>query len=50
MSEPTSNELMKLSKKILDMLNISNVFGGTYLAMEGPQFSTKAESNLYRQW
>lgn len=24
--------------------------GGTYLAMEGPQFSTLAESNLYRQW
>ena len=24
--------------------------GGTYLCMEGPQFSTKAESNLYRQW
>ena len=50
MSEPTSEELMLLSKKILDMLNISNVFGGTYLAMEGPQFSTKAESHLFRQW
>ena len=50
MSEPTSKELMLLSKKNLDMLNISNVFGGTYLAMEGPQFSTKAESHLYRQW
>jgi len=24
--------------------------GGTYLAMEGPQFSTKAESQLYRHW
>ena len=24
--------------------------GGTYLAMEGPQFSTRAESNLYRAW
>ena len=24
--------------------------GGTYLAMEGPQFSTKAESELYRSW
>lgn len=24
--------------------------GGTYLAMEGPQFSTLAESELYRQW
>ncbi len=24
--------------------------GGTYLCMEGPQFSTRAESHLYRQW
>jgi 5'-methylthioadenosine phosphorylase len=24
--------------------------GGTYVCMEGPQFSTKAESELYRQW
>jgi 5'-methylthioadenosine phosphorylase len=24
--------------------------GGTYLCMEGPQFSTRAESNIYRQW
>ncbi len=24
--------------------------GGTYLAMEGPAFSTRAESNLYREW
>ena len=25
-------------------------YGGTYINMEGPQFSTKAESNIYRQW
>ena len=31
-------------------LGISVVRGGTYLAMEGPQFSTLAESNLYRSW
>ena len=24
--------------------------GGTYVCMEGPQFSTRAESNLYRSW
>ena len=50
MSDPTSIELMKLSKKTLDDLKINNILGGTYLAMEGPQFSTKAESNLYRNW
>ena len=29
---------------------ITMVRGGTYLVMEGPQFSTMAESNLYRSW
>ena len=29
---------------------IAVVSGGTYLVMEGPQFSTRAESQLYRQW
>ena len=29
---------------------VEAVNGGTYLAMEGPQFSTRAESNLYRSW
>jgi 5'-methylthioadenosine phosphorylase len=29
---------------------IASTKGGTYLAMEGPQFSTLAESNLYRSW
>ena len=31
-------------------VGIKAVRGGTYLAMEGPQFSTLAESNLYRSW
>jgi 5'-methylthioadenosine phosphorylase len=30
--------------------DIPHARGGTYLAMEGPQFSTLAESNLYRSW
>tara|TARA_B100000965_G_scaffold70515_1_gene55677 strand:- start:1491 stop:2375 length:885 start_codon:yes stop_codon:yes gene_type:complete len=50
LANPTSLELRKLSKKILNKLKIKNFLGGTYLAMEGPQFSTKAESNLYRKW
>jgi 5'-methylthioadenosine phosphorylase len=29
---------------------VPTVRGGTYLVMEGPQFSTEAESNLYRAW
>jgi 5'-methylthioadenosine phosphorylase len=31
-------------------LGLRFVRGGTYLVMEGPQFSTKAESQLYRSW
>ncbi len=34
----------------LAALDIPHARGGTYLAMEGPQFSTIAESNLYRSW
>ena len=30
--------------------NIKHHRGGTYLAMEGPQFSTLAESHMYRSW
>ena len=50
MAEPTNKILMNISKDILENLNIKHSFGGTYLAMEGPQFSTKAESLLYRNW
>ncbi len=31
-------------------IGLSVTRGGTYLVMEGPQFSTKAESDLYRAW
>ena len=34
----------------LAALGVPHVQGGTYLAMEGPQFSTFAESQLYRSW
>ena len=50
MAEPTNKTLMNISKEILESLNIKNSFGGTYIAMEGPQFSSKAESLLYRSW
>ena len=50
MAEPTSRVLMDLSRDILENLKIKYSYGGTYLAMEGPHFSTKAESKLYRSW
>ena len=49
MAKPVSKKLMDASKKILSNLNYPFSYGGTYLAMEGPQFSTYAESNLYRK-
>jgi 5'-methylthioadenosine phosphorylase len=30
--------------------SVTGKLGGTYVCMEGPQFSTKAESNVYRSW
>ncbi|SVB05405.1 uncharacterized protein METZ01_LOCUS158259 [marine metagenome] len=50
MAKPVSKELMDYSEIILNQLNFPYSYGGTYLAMEGPQFSTYAESNLYQQW
>ncbi len=50
MAKPTSAGLSKCCKAALNKLNIKNEFGGTYVVMEGPQFSTLAESNLYRSW
>ena len=34
----------------LDLPDVDLHRGGTYVCMEGPAFSTKAESNLYRSW
>ena len=50
MAKPTSASLSNCCKVALEKLNISHQVGGTYIVMEGPQFSTLAESNLYRSW
>ena len=50
MAKPTSPSLSKCCEAALKKLNINHKFGGTYIVMEGPQFSTLAESNLYRSW
>ena len=50
MSNPITKELMDACEKIFKKFKFKYSYGGTYLAMEGPQFSTYAESNLYRQW
>jgi 5'-methylthioadenosine phosphorylase len=37
-------------KTACDAVGVIGKNGGTYVCMEGPQFSTRAESNLYRSW
>jgi 5'-methylthioadenosine phosphorylase len=50
MAKPVSKSLVKCCGASLKKLNISHQVNGTYVVMEGPQFSTLAESNLYRSW
>ena len=50
MAHPTSKALMNACEESIKKENISYQRGGTYVVMEGPQFSTLAESNLYRSW
>ena len=50
MAHPTCDRLSDLVEQAATEAGIVAVRGGTYLVMEGPQFSTKAESELYRQW
>ena len=50
MAKPISPGLTKCCEAALKRLGISHQVGGTYVVMEGPQFSTLAESNLYRSW
>ncbi len=50
MAKPTSEGLMNACEESIKSENIKYKRGATYLVMEGPQFSTLAESNLYKSW
>jgi len=50
MADPVSPLLAIELEKACTSEKIAFTKGGTYLVMEGPQFSTRAESNLYRSW
>jgi len=50
MAHPVCGRLGDRIAQAAAILGIPLVRGGTYLTMEGPQFSTLAESNLYRSW
>ena len=50
MAHPVCGRLGDRLEASAGALGLPTVRGGTYIAMEGPQFSTLAESELYRQW
>src|SRR5205823_7359009 len=49
-ADPTCGEVSKIAQAAGQKANVTAKSGGTYVCMEGPQFSTRAESNLYRSW
>jgi 5'-methylthioadenosine phosphorylase len=49
-AHPVCGAMGDVLQQAADGLGLPVVRGGTYLVMEGPQFSTKAESELYRSW
>jgi 5'-methylthioadenosine phosphorylase len=48
--DPVCGEMAKVVETACQRVGVVGKRGGTYVCMEGPQFSTKAESNLYRSW
>jgi len=49
-ADPICPELSKVVENACRKAAVHVKCGGTYLCMEGPQFSTRAESNIYRSW
>jgi 5'-methylthioadenosine phosphorylase len=49
-ADPICPELSTVVAAACKKAGVAGKRGGTYLCMEGPQFSTKAESNIYRSW
>jgi 5'-methylthioadenosine phosphorylase len=49
-ADPVCHEVAGVAKQACDRAGVTGKMGGTYICIEGPQFSTKAESNLYRSW
>ena len=50
MADPVCERLSKMAAKAITDCEGKVATGATYLAMEGPQFSTRAESHMYRAW
>jgi 5'-methylthioadenosine phosphorylase len=49
-ADPICPQLADVVSAACTRAGVTNKKGGTYLCMEGPAFSTKAESNIYRSW
>jgi len=49
-AHPVCDELGDILESSCKAVGVNVHRGGTYVCMEGPAFSTKAESNVYRQW
>ena len=49
-AHPTCERLMDAAETAAKATGVTVHRGGTYLAMEGPQFSSMAESHMYRAW
>ena len=49
-ADPVCPQLSRIAEAACRAASVNVKRGGTYLCMEGPAFSTKAESNLYRSW
>jgi len=49
-ADPICPDLLAHVHRASQQAGIDAVKGGTYVCIEGPAFSTKAESNLYRSW
>jgi 5'-methylthioadenosine phosphorylase len=50
LADPVCPEVAKAAAKACNKAGVTGKQGGTYICIEGPQFSTRAESNLYRSW
>jgi 5'-methylthioadenosine phosphorylase len=49
-ADPICPQLAAVMESACKKAKVTGKRGGTYICMEGPQFSTKAESNVYRSW
>ena len=49
-ADPFCESLRPVLREVVAATGATTHYGGTYICIEGPQFSTKGESRIYRQW